>query len=112
MFKWDWDKCAHLHFVTSRSTPRRGHGHHDHANANVSVLQRSHENENEIACAVGHGHGGVRVLHLHPLAVSFSRRCLRFHFRVSAAASSLPSRGICVVANERRERCANTAEES
>ena len=107
--------CAtYLHFVASQSAPHRGHGRHGHANANasVSVLRRSHESE--CACAVAHRGGpshGVRVLQLeHRLVTrnSLCRRCLRF--RVSAVASSLPSRGIYVVANERRERRVNAAE--
>jgi hypothetical protein len=96
---------AYIHFVAFQSVLRRGHGHHDHdhVNASVSVLRRSHENENEIVSAVSQG---VRVLQLHPLTISLSRRCLRS--RVSAAASSLPPRGIYAVANE---RCANATEE-
>jgi hypothetical protein len=41
------------------------------------------------------------------LAIWLCRRCLRF--RVCAAASSLPSRGIYVVGNEKGMRRANAA---
>jgi hypothetical protein len=51
-----------------------------------------------VGCSTAHGHG-VRVLQLRLLEISLCRRRLRFH--VSAAASTLPSRGIYVVANEK-----------
>ena len=59
-----------------------------------------------VGCSIAHGRA-VRVLQLQPLAISLCRRCL--HFRVSVAASYLPSRGIYVVENERGKICANPA---
>jgi hypothetical protein len=87
---------AHLHFVASQSAPRRAHGRHDHVNVSVSVLRRPHKNGcayvYAVGCSTAHG---VRILQLHPLAISLCRHSLLF--RVSAA----EPRGIYEVANER-----------
>jgi hypothetical protein len=103
--KCEWDMCAPPLWSVAIS-PHSSHGRHDHdhdrdhGNVSVSVLQSSEENGcvYAVGCSTAHGHG-VRVLQLHPLAISLCRRYLCF--RVSAAALSLPSCSNYAVANER-----------
>ena len=96
---WDHVRTSTLQRLDQ---PRRGHARHVHANVNLSVLRRSHENVCVRVCAVwcltAYGDGG-RILQLRRLAISLCRRCL--HFRVSATASAVTSRGIYVVGDER-----------